>query len=401
VVAYIIVARLATEFVWMLSKPEDWLQNLQNLYRVVPIELWPVRLIVFLPLQIGLKFLQIGLKFHSGIWGPILFVLALLFVLSMALSEKNYWLFWWGLVTVVIVFGAPLVVRSPDENVGYLLLLVAIVWSIPSLLLGWAVPYLRRPSEYPKIWALVAWLAAASLILVILFIQANWWTLLLTPLLFATGLFFWRRVPIEDYWPLIALSIAILVLGATQLAQEARFVNIQGLSGALVSEPLAKVSPPQEKRTPDYLITLPKLPFAGLPSWFFKGYQGSPYPAPTPFVRELTFYDWLDAISRQEDTVRRLAHSQPTVAELRKQAADEEQRGETLASLTRKDVPQTTVAQSNAENLLVGARARIESISSKVAQLNLMKQGHWRKYSRCLLSRYLRKNVPATISWMR
>jgi hypothetical protein len=122
--------------------------------------------------------------------------------------------------------------RLPE--LGSALLLGAIVWTIPGLLLGALVPLLRVPSRSQKEWALIGYGAAALLILATLlrFLlstteQDYWWWPFIPALLAAiAGLLFHRGMPVREFWPLAALCVAGGISGATSIAQQVTFVGV-------------------------------------------------------------------------------------------------------------------------------------------------------------------------------
>lgn len=366
VVAYILAARLVSEFRWMLAKPGEWTQNLDNLYKWITF--WPLRAILYLPLQVGLMF-------HNSVWGPILFAAALLVIVVVVLTMDNSW----GLLAaaaVVIVFGAPLLgpsLYSDTANAARLVLLVAIVWGVPGLLLGIAVPYLRRPSESRRVWGAAAWAAAASMVAFVALLQLNGWLLLLAPALIATGVMFWRGLPVEEYWPVIALCVGIIVLGMTQVTQSAHLLNIQTLSGSLVNEPLSRVSPPHDTRIPD-------LSSRYLDQFLTPGVNplGTFLQPSFPFQAQMpTLQTWLDDVGREASKVQRLLDNesrQPPVLRIRDQAVLDTRLAGELATGTRTLMSQVADAQSDTENLTGGAQDRLAAISSEIDALTALRR---------------------------
>ena len=243
VLLYVLAARLFIEIKWMLWKSDEWSENISNLYDRIPSSIftWPFKMCV------GLVW-EIGHRFHSA-WGPIL-ALSTLFVLTRCLfagvkENDRTWLFWSIAASPIVILGLPLLggsILGGLKNAGTLLLFVAVVWGVPGLLLGLAVPYLRRPSENRKAWALTAWVAACLLALFISLVALKW-ILILAGLLILIGWAFWSGARLEDYWSLVAACVATVVLGVTQITLRANFLNIQELSSVLVTEPLGKISP--------------------------------------------------------------------------------------------------------------------------------------------------------------
>lgn len=185
-------------------------------------------------------------------WGPILALgLSLgLGAWSLRTSVK------WPAVVVGVVYAIPLF-----GGAGYLLKLavaVAAVWALPGIVLGAMIPWLRTPSRYPALWGFVA-LGAAVILLGLA------WAVRDTPV--AAGLtvslglgfagagvvLFWRGGAIERYWPILALSVAINVLGGTRLMQGIDFFNIQKEAYFFSRSPLLTLHPaePQLGPVPD------------------------------------------------------------------------------------------------------------------------------------------------------
>jgi hypothetical protein len=243
VVAYIILARLVAEFGWMLSRPRDWAENATNLAHSLPSHpyLWPLRIVLMGAATIG--------DHIHGAWGPIAataIVIAITIGVFLVTEEKDRgWISYSVAATPVVLLGAPLLGTSLADNlkqVGILVVLIAVIWGIPGLLLGSLIPYLRKPSEHRRLWAIFAWLTACALVLVV---SLNG-IYLIAVLLVLTGVAFWKGMTLEEYWPLVALSLAASVLTITRISQQATFFHVQDLSRSLVSEPLAKAKPPKK-----------------------------------------------------------------------------------------------------------------------------------------------------------
>jgi hypothetical protein len=119
-------------------------------------------------------------------------------------------------------------------SLGSALLLGAIVWTIPGVLLGALVPLLRVPSHSRKEWALIGYGAAALLMVATLlrFLlgttdQDYWWWPFIPALLAAiAGLLFHRGMPVREFWPLAALCVAGGISGATSIAQQVTFAGV-------------------------------------------------------------------------------------------------------------------------------------------------------------------------------
>jgi hypothetical protein len=126
------------------------------------------------------------------------------------------------------------------ENLGLMLmlaLLTFVAWLVPAALLGALMPLLEAPSESRKAWSGIAFLAAVALVgVTILRIEQSYWLILLACPLLVFGLLFLRGVRIENFWPVLALSVAIILFGSTQLLQ-ATFGGVLHRFHAALSQP--------------------------------------------------------------------------------------------------------------------------------------------------------------------
>ena len=157
-----------------------------------------------------------------------------------------------GLV-IGLAYAVPLF--SDIGYVGRLTLAVAIVWGFPGAVLGAMIPWLSAPSRYPRIWGFVAFVA--SVVLFVFALVGPSKTPLVPVSLGVAGLvilvvgllFFALGGTIERYWPVLALCIAIDVLGLTRLVQGADFLNIQKDALLLSASDPATLRPRQTRLT--------------------------------------------------------------------------------------------------------------------------------------------------------
>lgn len=142
--------------------------------------------------------------------------------------KKLYGLMWGLVALLVVVVMAPLLGHLGD--VFRLMALAAASWLIPGVSLGAMVPLLRRPSEVKAgWWALVAFAGAGVLLIVTAArLGSNWWFLLPAALLVAVGIALYRRGRIEDYWPIMALSIAIIMSGLAGVSHKLQDATFAG-----------------------------------------------------------------------------------------------------------------------------------------------------------------------------
>jgi hypothetical protein len=93
---------------------------------------------------------------------------------------------------------------------------VAALWVAPAVVLGVLAPFLRRPSEYPWLWAPLA-LGAAGAAVVVLLWQSEPALYYVVPVLLV-GMAVLIRVgvaSIDELWPLMAASVATIIALAT------------------------------------------------------------------------------------------------------------------------------------------------------------------------------------------
>jgi hypothetical protein len=83
---------------------------------------------------------------------------------------------------------------------------------------------MRRPAEMPREWGLVAFFAAVCLLIVT---WARFHFLIVLPVLalVMAAVLIYRGMSVMDYWPVVALSSAILVYGATLAFQTNTFIS--------------------------------------------------------------------------------------------------------------------------------------------------------------------------------
>ncbi len=114
-----------------------------------------------------------------------------------------------------IAIGIAVAILAPlARDVGTLLLLAAlaaVVWGFPGLTLGLFAPLLDQPSSKPKVWVVVSVLAACLLGVVTWLHLVDPKFLIASAVLLAASVAFQAGIQIEEYWPLLALSLASLV----------------------------------------------------------------------------------------------------------------------------------------------------------------------------------------------
>ena len=227
---YIFVVRFVSEYVWILGAPEKWRQHLKGAAQAVSSSGgwgW----LIWLPIQAIEQIDRVFAVFGRS--GPFLTLAALVAILVVCARLRAVRTFVVILAGVVVVYVYPVLAQSA----GTLLLacLMAYVWAIPGVLLGALTPWLKRPAGYPKLWGVVAFGAAG--IMAIGTFAIHWF--IIPAILFGiVGLLFRRGVQVEQYWAVLALSVATNVFGATHLFARADFFNIQRDSFELTRAPL-------------------------------------------------------------------------------------------------------------------------------------------------------------------
>jgi hypothetical protein len=148
--------------------------------------------------------------------------------------------------------------------------MAAVVWIVPATVLGLAAPLLERPAERARWWSSIA-AALGILVALITFVRlhdARY--LLLTLALFAVAALLAPRGSIEEFWPALALCLAILVTGASFVVVHLTASFHEVLAGvsrvnALPAEPESGWRP---KALTDDLRTLDESAPPGAGNWY-------------------------------------------------------------------------------------------------------------------------------------
>jgi hypothetical protein len=227
---YIFLVRFVFEYVWILAEPGRWRAHLRGAAQAVSAS-GGVAWLVWLPLQ-AIQLLD-GVFGVFGRVGPLLTLATLVAVLIVCARRRAGRAFFVILVGVLIAYGYPVLAKSGRALV--LAGLMAYVWAVPGILLGALTPWLKRPAGYPKLWGVVAFGAAAILVVGSLAIP---WFIMPAVVFAAVGFWFRRGVQVEQYWAVLALSVATNVFGATHLVTRADFFHIQRDTFELTKVPL-------------------------------------------------------------------------------------------------------------------------------------------------------------------
>lgn len=173
----------------------------------------------------GLWFLGIGLRFIDWVaghftsgWGGLAAIAALIAVFAvLAIVPSLRGLAGWFGAALAIAIFAPLVRDVPD--LVSVPALAMMVWVVPGFVLGASAPLLERPAERAPLWSAVAGVLAVVLIVASI-------ARLHHPAVFVVGvvlliggvlIVLLRERGAESYFPVLALSLAVLVSASTML----------------------------------------------------------------------------------------------------------------------------------------------------------------------------------------
>jgi hypothetical protein len=225
---YIFVARSLSESPSLFTEPARWRRHLEGAAQAMSEPGWTW--LVWVPIQAILRldgFFALFTIYSSFLTLAVL--VALLVVCARLQAVRTLLVI---LATIAVVYGYPF---AADSRVLRLAGLMAYLWAVPGLLLGALTPWLKRPSGNPRLWGVVAF--AASVILVVAS-SVFPWLLALAAILGAFAFSFRQSLKVEQYWVVLALSVATNVSGVTHLFARADFFNIQKDSLELTNVPL-------------------------------------------------------------------------------------------------------------------------------------------------------------------
>ena len=135
--------------------------------------------------------------------------------LAAALLVGLRWKRWWPLLVLgaLLLPGIAAPLLRDARDLLRLPFMAAVVWVAPATVLGLAAPLLERPAERSRWWSSIAAVLgiAVALITVLRLHDARY--LLLTLALFGVAALLAPRGSIEEFWPAMALCLAILVTG--------------------------------------------------------------------------------------------------------------------------------------------------------------------------------------------
>ena len=188
--------------------------------------------------------------------------------LAAALVVGLRWKRWWPLLVLVALLlpgiAAPLLRDARD--LLRLPFMAAVVWIAPATVLGLAAPLLERPAERSRWWSSIAAVLGITVALITVVRLHDARYLLLALALFGVAALLAPRGSIEEFWPALALCLAILATGASFVVVHLTASFHEVLAGvsrvnALPAEPESSWRP---KVLADDLRTLDE---TALPAW--------------------------------------------------------------------------------------------------------------------------------------
>ena len=178
------------------------------------------------------------------------------------------WKRWWPLLVLAALLlpgiAAPLLRDARD--LLRLPFMAAVVWIAPAAVLGLAAPLLERPAERSRWWSSIAAALGISVALITLLRLHDARYLLLTLGLFGVAALLAPRGSVEEFWPALALCLAILVTGLSVVVVHLTASFHEVLAG--VSRVNALPAEPQGNWRPKVLADdLRTLDETAMPAW--------------------------------------------------------------------------------------------------------------------------------------
>ena len=220
---YVLVVRSADGIVFFARKNDAWLNTIEALGEQHKDSI----------LAAALALVQLlGLIWRIRYAGPLL-VLAVFAGVVVAARRWRWALYPAAFLSVGLVMGfaAPLFADT-GAQFWQIPALAALVWLFPGAILGALAPRLRNPSENLGAWGVLSFVAAGLLLLVRYLTLAEnsvWYAIVAVTV---SGLVLLRSRRIQDYWPLVALIVAMLVTGVNMLAHATFFNVFEGVYAA-------------------------------------------------------------------------------------------------------------------------------------------------------------------------
>ncbi len=131
------------------------------------------------------------------------------------------------------------------------LLVVAGAWIVPAFGLAFMLPHLKPGANLPQWWgaialggglAIAAWVAALVTDVDVVYRSAIAIGGLLAA---ATGLLILRKVPVDDLWPLLAVTVGLTLLGGSAAVQQLTFAGALKELHPVTATPYARPEPTQ------------------------------------------------------------------------------------------------------------------------------------------------------------
>ena len=231
VFAYILVTQFSRGVHLFLTNHQQWSMTARALDEQYKHSSFPLASVAF-----GTPAMFDDLWLHVR-FGPVItvVVVALLIALFWRFRQIRF-MGWLMLFGCFAVFAAPLFATGASR-IYMIPLLAGVIWLVPGAILGALAPRLRRPSMSPRTWGSISFAVAGLLILLRLLQLADQGFLYPAFALIGSGILLIRSKQVQDYWPLVALSVAMLICGTT-LIQQATFFNVlERLYGVLDTPP--------------------------------------------------------------------------------------------------------------------------------------------------------------------
>ena len=223
VLAYVVVYRFVLGSSLALTSPEQWNAHYAAFLAAFPNQsllgalAWLIR-----PFYLAGDFMLLGLSrlWLWSIFGKVVDVALIAGIVYAAVRFSSWWAVRIVLVGFFVGILAPLLFDLRD--VGVLALLAALVWAVPSAVLGFAAPLLDRPAERATWWSGIAVLFG----IVVAALTAVRWQqdgpeaailFVIALVLFGVAALFLGNHDAENVWPAFALCLAAAATGLTFL----------------------------------------------------------------------------------------------------------------------------------------------------------------------------------------
>jgi hypothetical protein len=186
-------------------------------------------------------YLWLGVYYLSGLArgaGRVGLILGAGFALFWAWRHRG--LLWVRIAAVAV----PVIVLAPlpvdPSSIAQVALLAIVVWVVPGFILGVATPLLRGAGDEPRLWGLIAFVAAVLLSVLTLLKFTNPWCYALAFGLVLIGLLFFRGASLREYWPLAAAAMASMVSGVMVIVEKATFLGVVSEAHDIYRLPLVR-----------------------------------------------------------------------------------------------------------------------------------------------------------------